>query len=147
MLNKKEKGVYLLVLKLKKNQRLSAGNLPETSFKSGTYIYVGRSRLSLEGRFRRHLRKEKKLFWHIDYFLQKAAVEEVWIKRDFFDECQTAADIKNFWRNSLFPQRKFGSSDCRCTSHLVYLARNSEDLESLRKKLSFEKVDIHGNQA
>jgi Uri superfamily endonuclease len=145
MLNKKEKGVYLLVLKLKKNLRLSAGKLPETSFKPGTYIYVGRSRLSLQGRFRRHLRKEKKLFWHIDYLLQKAAVEEVWIKRDFFNECQTAAEVKNFWRNSLFPQRNFGSSDCRCTSHLVYLARNSENLESLRKKLSFEKVDIHGN--
>jgi Uri superfamily endonuclease len=146
-LKKQEKGVYLLVIKLKENQRLSAGRLPEIHFKPGIYLYIGRSRLSLQGRFRRHLRKEKKLFWHIDYFLQKAAVEEVWIKRDFFDECRTVSKIRTFLKNSFFPQQKFGSSDCRCTSHLIYLSPRKEGLEALRKKLSFEKVDIHGNQA
>lgn len=30
---------------------------------------------------------------------------------------------------------------------IIYLSRSKEGLESLRKKLSFKKVDIHGNQA
>jgi Uri superfamily endonuclease len=145
-LKKQENGVYILILKLKEDQRLSAGKLPETNFKSGIYLYVGRARHSLQERLRRHLRKEKKLFWHIDYFLQKATIEEAWIKRDFFDECQTALEVKNFFSNSLYPQKKFGSSDCSCTSHLIYLPRNKRNLECLRKKLSFEKVNIHGNK-
>ena len=145
-MKKQEKGTYLLVIKLKKSQRLSAGRLPETNFRPGIYLYVGRSRLGLQGRFSRHLRKEKKLFWHIDYFLQKAEVEEIWIKRDFFDECRTVSKVRAYLKNSFFPQQKFGSSDCRCPSHLIYLSLGKKDLETLRKKLSSEKVITHGNQ-
>jgi len=145
-LKKQDRGLYLIVLKLKENQRISVGKLQETSFKSGIYLYVGRARQGLQGRLKRHLKKEKKHFWHIDYFLQKAEIEEFWIKRDSFDECRTACKVKNLLKDSLFPLKKFGSSDCRCTSHLLFLPENKGDLESLRKKLSFEKVDIHENQ-
>ena len=144
-MKKQERGVYLLILKLKENQRISVGKLPEINFKSGIYIYVGRARQGLQRRLKHHMRKEKKLFWHIDYFLQKAEIEELWIKRDFFDECRTAYKVMNLLKDSLFTVKKFGSSDCRCTSHLFYLPRSKGELESLRKKLSLEKVDIHGN--
>jgi Uri superfamily endonuclease len=119
---------------------------PEANFKRGIYLYVGRAKNGLQGRIKRHLRKEKKTFWHIDYLLQKAEVQEVWIKRDFFDECRTALEIKEILKDSSFPLKKFGASDCRCQSHLFYLAERKTDLEPLRKKLSFEKANIHGNQ-
>lgn len=122
------------------------GKLPETNFKRGIYLYVGRAKNGLQGRIKRHLRKEKKTFWHIDYLLQKAEVQEVWIKRDFFDECRTALEIKKILKDSSFPFKKFGASDCRCESHLFYLAERKANLEYLRKKISFEKVGIHGNQ-
>ncbi len=132
-----------MVLKLKAKQNLSPGQLKTTEFKPGIYLYIGSARNGLSGRIARHLRMEKKTFWHIDYLLQKAQIEEVWVKRNVFDECQSLRDAKNLLKNSSFPLKKFGSSDCRCPSHLVYLPNSKADFQPMRKKLSFEKVHIH----
>jgi Uri superfamily endonuclease len=145
-LQKIEGGIYLLVIKLKGSHTISAGKLPETTFREGIYLYVGRARRGLKERLKRHLRKEKKLFWHVDYLLQKAEIDEIWIKRDSLDECRLVLDIKNTLESSLHPLKKFGSSDCACISHLFYLPENKSDLNSIRKQLSFERIDIHGNQ-
>lgn len=140
------KGTYILVIKLNENKLLSPGKLPPTTFHKGLYFYVGRAKKGLSARLERHLRKNKKLFWHIDYLLQKAEIKEIWIKLGFFDECQIAAQIKNFFKESFFPSNKFGSSDCHCPSHLVYVPRKKVDLSSLRKELSFERISCYGNQ-
>lgn len=144
-LKKSDKGTYLLVLKLKKDEKIRPGNLPEVTFRQGIYLYIGRARRGLQGRLRRHLKEEKKLFWHIDYFLQKATVEEAWIKKSFFDECRMARKAKFFLKDAVFPLKKFGSSDCGCVSHLIYLPESKGAPKSLRKHLSFEKVNTHGD--
>jgi sugar fermentation stimulation protein A len=146
-LDKQDKGVYLLILMLNTNQRIIVGKLKQTEFAPGIYLYIGSARNGLLGRIARHLRKEKKIFWHIDYFLQKAKIKEIWVRNNYFDECQILNEAKNTLKNSCFPAKKFGSSDCRCPSHLIYLHENEANLNSLRKKLSFEKVNIHGIQA
>jgi Uri superfamily endonuclease len=146
-LKRQDKGTYLLVLEVKEDQRITIGKRPLTGFKKGTYLYVGRAKNGLQGRIKRHLRKEKKRFWHIDYFLQKAKVQEIWIKRNFFDECSTAFEVKSFLKDSSSPLKKFGASDCSCASHLFYLPEGKVRLKSLRRTLSFEKVEMHGNQA
>ncbi len=127
-------------------KRIRAGKLQQTEFEPGIYIYTGSAQNGLLGRIARHLRKEKKVFWHIDYFLQKAKIKEIWVRNDYFDECLALSEAKNSLKNSCFPLKKFGSSDCRCPSHLIFLPENKADLESLREKLSFEKVDIRGIQ-
>jgi len=146
LLKSQDRGTYLLVIKLKENRRISIGQLGEKKFSKGIYLYVGRARRGLQSRIKRHLSQKKKTFWHIDYLLQKAEVQEVWIKGEFFDECRTAFEIKKILKDSSFPLKKFGASDCNCTSHLYCLPERETHLKSLRKKLSFEKVDIHGNQ-
>lgn len=145
-MKKLNRGIYLLLLKLKEDQRIKPGKLPETDFNAGIYLYVGRARQGLRGRIKRHLRNEKKLFWHIDYLLQKAEIKEIWIKHDFYDECRTVHEIKKILKYSLFPVKNFGSSDCRCRSHLFYLNEDKTDFVSLRNKLSFEKAGINENQ-
>lgn len=144
-LKRQDKGTYLLVIEVKENQRISIGKRPATNFSKGIYLYVGRAKNGLQGRIKRHLRNEKKAFWHIDYLLQKAKVQEVWIKRDFFDECQTALEVKNLLKDTSSPLKKFGASDCSCASHLFNLPERKVRLKSLRRTLSFEKVDTHGN--
>jgi Uri superfamily endonuclease len=138
-----DRGLYLLVLRLKKGQKIKAGKLPEAYFNSGCYLYVGRAKRGLKRRLDRHLRKDKKLFWHIDYFLRKTEVMDVWIKLYYFDECRIVSQIRKFLKNSGIPQKKFGASDCRCPSHLLYLP-DIEDLIILWKKLAFERAEIHG---
>lgn len=142
-LEKQDKGLYVLVIQLKAKQSLSSGKLKTTEFKPGIYLYIGSARNGLLNRIARHLRKEKKVFWHIDYFLQKAQIKEVWVNRNFFDECQILREAKKMLKNSDFPLKKFGSSDCRCPSHLIFFPKNEADFQSLREKLSFEKVNIH----
>lgn len=132
---------------LNTNQRIPAGKLKQIEFEPGIYLYIGSARNGLSGRIARHLRKEKKIFWHIDYFLQKAKIKEIWVRNDYFDECQILSEAKSSIKNSCFPLKKFGSSDCRCPSHLIYYPENEVNLNSLREELSFENVDIHGIQA
>jgi Uri superfamily endonuclease len=146
LLKRQDRGTYLLVIKLKENQRISIGQQGTKKLSKGIYLYVGRARRGLQSRIKRHLSQKKKIFWHIDYLLQKAEIQEVWIKRNFFDECQTALEVKAILKDTSSPLRKFGASDCNCPSHLFYFPESIIFLESLRKRLSFKKVDIHGNQ-
>jgi Uri superfamily endonuclease len=136
-------GLYVLVLRLKKGQKIKVAKLAETYFSSGGYLYVGRAKRGLKKRLERHLRKDKKLFWHIDYFLRKAEVMDVWIKLNSFDECRVVSQIRKFIENSVIPQKKFGASDCRCPGHLFYLP-DVDNLKNLREKFAFKKVEIHG---
>ena len=98
-------GLYVLVLRLKKGQKIKVAKLAETYFSSGGYLYVGRAKRGLKKRLERHLRKDKKLFWHIDYFLRKAEVMDVWIKLNSFDECRVVSQIRKFIENSVIPQK------------------------------------------
>jgi len=127
-MKRKDSGLYVLVLRLKRGQTLKAGKLPENHFKAGLYLYVGRAQQGLEKRLERHLRKDKRLFWHIDYFLQKAEVKAIWVKPGFFDECGMVRQIRKLLEKIEIPQRKFGASDCHCPGHLLYLP-TSEDKE------------------
>ena len=135
---------YCIHVFLSKPKKIKIGKLGTFLFQRGNYIYVGSAKKNITKRIERHLRKNKKKFWHIDYLLQYAKIEEIWVRNDYFDECLALSEAKKLLKNSRFPLKKFGSSDCRCPSHLIYLPENEADLESLREKVSFEKVDIHG---
>lgn len=136
-----DSGLYVLVLKLKNNRRIKPGQLPETEFKRGTYLYVGRAKRGLRKRLERHLKKRKRLFWHIDYFLRAARITGIWVKLRSFDECRTIRQIRNILKRSEVPQKRFGASDCHCLSHLLYLP-GVKAPEDLRKRLAFKKAEI-----
>lgn len=145
MVKEQDKGTYVLLIKLAKTQKIKPGKLPETAYKKGMYLYVGRARKGLRARIRRHLKCQKKIFWHVDYLLQKAKIESIWIRENYFDECITATEIQDFRPAAVVPFKGFGSSDCSCASHLFYFSPGAKGLKSLRKKIGFEKVNIDGN--
>ena len=113
------KGVYILNIFLKKDIRLRVGSLGVMEFKKGYYIYTGSAMGGLEQRIRRHLRKTKKLHWHVDYLLQKAEIKDVRIKESFSkqEECRTA-NLLSAAGGAIVPG--FGCSDCKCKTHLYY---------------------------
>ena len=145
-LPKQSRGCYILIIELKENLRLAAGRLPIQLFPQGTYLYVGRAKNNLAARLRRHLKKNKKLFWHIDYLLEQAEIKEIWVKDSYLDECQLVRNIKEIASRSSFPLKKFGSSDCHCLSHLIYLSENPDKLSLLRNKLSLQRINFNENQ-
>ena len=63
------RGVYVLVVSIDEPASLKVGRLGRLSFKKGLYAYVGSGQVGLRARVARHLRRNKKRFWHIDYLL------------------------------------------------------------------------------
>jgi len=112
-----DKGSYVLVLELPEEQLIPAGSLGIIDFRSGYYGYVGSALNGLESRLNRHLRKNKKLRWHIDYLLQKVSISAIITCRvDRKIECDIARALSNRFHSV----PGFGSSDCRCRSHLYF---------------------------
>jgi len=109
------KGAYLLVLEMKTDSSVRIGALGTMVFNKGWYVYVGSAMNGLEQRLQRHLRKQKKIHWHIDYLLQHASLHHIFYKEHHEkEECS----IATFCRQSLEIIPGFGCSDCRCPSHL-----------------------------
>ena len=111
------KGIYVLIIKVSKPACPKIGALGIISFPAGLYAYVGSAQNNLETRVKRHMRKEKRLFWHVDYLLadEAAEVSEVYcLEGDKTCECQIAQLLS---QNSQ-PIAGFGCSDCHCVSHL-----------------------------
>jgi Uri superfamily endonuclease len=126
------KGAYVLILWLASAKDVTVGKLGTISFARGFYAYVG-SAMGPAGfkRVERHLdisagrRKTQK--WHVDYLLTVSEViETIEIATQERIECRIANNLRN--NASLVCIEGFGSSDCRCCSHLFY-SRYLSDLE------------------
>ncbi|MCD6219848.1 DUF123 domain-containing protein, partial [Candidatus Calescamantes bacterium] len=93
------------------------GKLGNIKFEKGNYIYVGSSQNGVEKRIKRHLKKRKKKFWHIDYLVENknVLISKVYCKKGGKDEeCRIAGELIKYSE----PVLRFGCSDCNCTSHL-----------------------------
>ncbi|OYT58916.1 endonuclease [Thermoplasmatales archaeon ex4484_30] len=127
------KGSYILIIQVKKDMKVKIGKLGILSFKRGYYAYVGSAMNGLEGRIRHHLRHNKKMHWHIDYFLSKAEIKEIWYSEED-KECEIAGELS-------FPFiQNFGCSDCKCKSHLFYAPY--KNLLKAIKKMGMRKYEI-----
>ncbi|MEJ2716511.1 MAG: GIY-YIG nuclease family protein, partial [Deltaproteobacteria bacterium] len=94
----------------------------------GGYIYTGRAVKNLFPRVERHCRRKKAFRWHIDYLLQWAEVMRIVIFPGQADaEC--AINLETCKRSTYsFLIPGFGSSDCRCPSHLIWIGNEKVDL-------------------
>ncbi len=113
-------GVYHLVLRLAKPTVLRVGRVGRFAFPDGYYVYTGSAMNGLEQRLARHRRQRKKVRWHIDYLLRRAElIEVVPIATRRKMECARNRRILSLPGAEVVAPR-FGSSDCRCSTHLVY---------------------------
>ena len=71
------KGAYALLLRLATSRRLIVGRLASREFPKGHYIYLDSALNGLEGRLRRHLRRDKKPHWHIDVLTNAEVVAQI----------------------------------------------------------------------
>lgn len=111
------KGIYALIIYVSKEKNVRVGSLGLLTFKRGFYVYVGSAQNNLERRITRHFDKSKRVFWHIDYLLkdEDAEIVNVLFKRaSREEECHLALALSSSYE----PIKGFGSSDCKCQSHL-----------------------------
>jgi Uri superfamily endonuclease len=121
------KGSYILLIEIPRDLRIKIGALGMLEFPQGSYAYVGSAMGGLGARVNRHLRREKRVRWHVDYLLEKGTVKKVvYAPTNKRLECRLAHGLTEAFRS--FPG--FGSSDCCCPSHLFF----SDDSHALEKK-------------
>ena len=118
----KPAGGYILLLRLAHAGSIQVGKLGTFYFPSAHYLYFGSALGGLAPRIHRHQSPKEKLHWHIDYLTEIAQIERVrWAAGRQRWEClwaHTALAIPGV----VAPAAGFGSSDCRCSSHLVQAA-------------------------
>lgn len=119
----KDRGAYVLLLRLPEARQLKIGRLGEFHLAAGWYLYIGSAMGGLDARLRRHVRHRKRLHWHIDY-LHQAAVEVVPlpIRSSKRQECELAADVAGLYGLAVC---RFGASDCTCPGHLFHSGASS----------------------
>ena len=111
-----DRGSYIVILRLKEDRRLAIGGLGKIKFRKGYYCYVGSAKSNLTKRLERHRRLRKNLFWHIDYLRAETDMHALIPIRASEDlECEIAAALA---QRAGWTVPGFGSSDCRCASHL-----------------------------
>jgi Uri superfamily endonuclease len=121
----REKGSYVLILKMKNPALIQTGKLGMIGFPRGWYAYAGSAMGSggLAGRIGRHLNSEKKLHWHIDYLSRLADITEIWYRAGTARMEHAWAEVLGELQGAAVVAEKFGSSDCRCRTHLFHFKR------------------------
>jgi Uri superfamily endonuclease len=126
-------GTYTLIIFLSKELRSSVGKLGVHKFPMGYYTYtgsaMGRSGLSLKYRVSRHLRKEKRKLWHIDFLLANEDASIIGVVAALTHkklECSINRYIKTKGKAKI-PVAGFGATDCKdnCGSHLLHFGEEN----------------------
>ena len=120
---KSDPGTYALILKCDSHARVQVGRLGEIRLEPGYYLYIGSAfgPGGVRGRVSRHLRTDKAKHWHIDYLREHASPIGVWYSYE-------VEHLEHLWAQTLYdasgfsPIQGFGSSDCKCFSHLFHVS-------------------------
>ncbi len=132
------KGSYILLIKLNDEKLIQVGKLGKIFFEKGYYAYIGSALNNLEKRIQRHLKEDKKIHWHIDYFLKNGKITDVFYKENIFrEECSIADKFKEIF--TFIPH--FGCSDCKCKSHLFY--GEKKEIINIVNSLNCKKMIIN----
>ncbi|MFC1509706.1 DUF123 domain-containing protein [Candidatus Omnitrophota bacterium] len=127
------KGSYIVLMKVEEECPIQVGRLGEINFHSGYYAYVGSAFTNLEKRIHRHFSTEKKVFWHIDYLLEKAEIfEALYSEISVKQECRIIGRMSEKFASV----SGFGCSDCSCRSHLFYTKSREELYTAAREALA-----------
>ncbi|MCS7134899.1 MAG: GIY-YIG nuclease family protein [Candidatus Aenigmarchaeota archaeon] len=119
------KGTYILLIFIKRGVQIRIGALGKIYFKRGYYCYIGSAfgkTITIEKRVGRHLKRDKKSKWHIDYLLKNKNVKiiDVITFPNKKIECKIAKNFSKYFKGV----KNFGCSDCKCNTHLYQVCKN-----------------------
>lgn len=135
----KNRGSYLLFLKLRRRAAIDVGSLGQISFRKGFYIYVGSAMANLSKRMERHRRLRKRHHWHIDQLRAAAEFHSILaIRSPDRLECEIARALSQI-ADWTIP--RFGSSDCKCDTHLFGMEKDPLRSKNFRQLLQYFRTD------
>lgn len=134
-----DRGSYLLILRLARKRRIPIGTLGNPFFKRGFYIYVGSAMAHLSQRMQRHRHLRKKPHWHIDELRAASQFHSILpIRSRERLECEMARSIE---RISEWKIEGFGSTDCRCPTHLFGFSEDPFHLDEFHRILQYFRME------
>lgn len=113
------KGAYLLLIRL--DQKVSIKD--RWVLEAGLYVYVGSAMNGLLQRVARHLKKEKRKHWHIDYLLERAKILGAIMLPS---EESLEESISKMLAEKFDGPRGFGSSDLKVRTNLYRVSDVNE---------------------
>ena len=115
-------GTYALIFKTQRNKRLIIGKLGTLTLQPGYFVYVGSAfgPGGLKARIGHHRKTFSRPHWHIDYLSEYLSPAEVWYTYDATHREDHWSQVLANVRGASIPLPGFGSSDCRCISHLYF---------------------------
>ncbi|MGE5173462.1 MAG: DNA/RNA nuclease SfsA [Betaproteobacteria bacterium] len=135
----RDRGSYIIILRLRTDRRLRIGGLGEVRFRKGYYLYVGSAIANLTQRIGRHRKVIKKHHWHIDYLRAVADFHAALPVRASDNlECEIATALGSAVEWTI---PGFGSSDCDCDSHLFGMAEDPVHTRSFIELLQYFRID------
>jgi Uri superfamily endonuclease len=119
------RGSYIVWLHLAAPARMVVGRLGARDFAAGHYAYAGSARGpgGLATRLRHHLGIAPRPHWHLDYLRRQAKPREIWVLLDDRNHEHRLAARLAACKGAVLPVPGFGSSDCRCATHLFHFTR------------------------
>lgn len=116
-------GTYALILYSEHAFKLEVGKLGNMTGDAGYYIYCGSAfgPGGVAARVKHHLKITERPHWHIDYLRKLLRLSEVWYCYDSQKREHDWSSILASYPNASMPMYGFGSSDCSCETHLIYL--------------------------
>ncbi|WP_071394468.1 GIY-YIG nuclease family protein [Bacillus tuaregi] len=112
--------LYAIHLNLVESKQITVGKLGTFTFQKGTYIYVGSAKRNITQRIERHVKINKKHHWHFDYLRPFGTITRIITYDNSLRECELAENIRKE-KMAAIPINGFGSSDCKCKSHLLFI--------------------------
>lgn len=137
-----------MLLEILKEIDIRVGHLGFLHIPQGYYLYVGSAMglgsVSYESRIKRHYLRKKKRFWHIDYLTTHEDVVISYadmVSENKKIECEIAAHLKTVFQGEIL-FKNFGSTDCNCGGHLIYISRLSN--QEIQEKIKLIRHLVSG---
>jgi Uri superfamily endonuclease len=128
-------GTYVLWLRpVEAGRTLVVGSLGEMELQPGRYAYVGSAMGpgGLRARIGHHRERSPRPHWHVDYLRRDCRPVAVRVAPGTERREHRWADTLAQHPESVVPLEGFGSSDCRCVTHLYHFPGMPSDEETRR---------------
>ena len=118
-------GTYVLILFCPREEQVQIGKLGPLQLHRGFYVYVGSAfgPGGLRSRLAHHARLSSRPHWHIDYLRSRTNLDQVWYFHERIRREHQWAHIIQALSGASVPMARFGSSDCKCKTHLFFFTR------------------------
>jgi Uri superfamily endonuclease len=145
-------GTYILLAELGSPGTIEIGKIGSFLFAAGTYAYIGSAfgPGGLAARLSRYASGAGRRHWHIDFLLDQGEVVGALVGTD--ERRRECAWANWTEERTLGNVPGFGSSDCRCKSHLFFVGNDEKAEEMVRaagcelKVTYFDRQNLTGGR-